>query len=170
MTYLVLLKRFEIWLLLGVVGGIFYFAFSPETTPVPEPAAEPESVVLTATLPEPEVEVPEEEAPEPALAVGAVRSEAAEGGDILAITLLARSLDGTELTMDEKTLKATTNGGAPVPRFFAPFRETPRISSEEPTEIELKFWLARGENETAADTLWLDFQGERTEAKIPGNG
>ncbi len=175
MTYLVLLKRFEIWLLFGIVIGILVFAFTPEDSPeVVQEVAEP--VVLTEAPPEEVVKVtpetPTEEPVEnaPALVVDQVRSEATKGGQIIAVTLSARSPNGKEHIVDEKTIRAMTDTGVSVPRFFAPFQTDQVIPAEDTTRFQLKFWLAESESSEPASFLWLDFQGEKTQAEIPENG
>lgn len=173
MTYLVLLKRFEVWLLLGVVAGILFFAFSPGEGPeIVEEEKAPDPVVLTDTLPEP-VKDPSGDEPvqeDPALVVDQVRSEATEGGRIIEVTLSARSTNGEEVVADENAIRAMTDTGVTVPRFFAPFQEVGVIHPDDATRLRVKFWLAETESSEPASFLWLDFQGEKTQAKIPGNG
>lgn len=179
MPLVVLLKRFEVWLLLGVVFAVLFFAFAPEkaaeeevveTGTETETKVDPEPVVLTQVLPEPKVDPPVEEKAPPALIVEEVHSESAEGGQIISLKLLARSLDGKEIVINDQALQVSTDTGASVPRFFAPFQGELVVATEEPTEVEVKYWLATGELDSAVNILWLDFQGEKTEAKIPGNG
>jgi hypothetical protein len=178
MPFLVLFKRIEIWLLLGVVIAILVFAFSSEESSVEEivqtePGSETEVAPEPAplqVLPEPVVEEPAIEEAPPALIVEDIRTEPTDGGKIIALTLRARSLDGEKIVINDRSLQVSTDTGATVPRFFAPFQNEPVITSEEPTEVEVRYWLATDPSDTVAKTLWLDFQGEKTEAKIPGNG
>src|SRR6056297_2805261 len=93
MNYLFLLKRFEIWMLLGIVVSLLVFAFQPveeETTDGEDSSGE---VVVEMTVdPGTGIEEPEEASPVPeALIVRDVRVEPTEQGRVVELTLLAHS-------------------------------------------------------------------------------
>lgn len=166
MSFLFLLKRFEIWLLLAVVVGLFFVAFSPEKVET-EVAGQKEIPVLLekkleVKLPEktdPETEEPKEE---PAFAIKEIKVHPDGGGKVVEVTLSGRAHNGQETPVDDDTLKAMTATGEPVDRFFEPFRETLTFYPDEASLITTRWWL-----EKPTDSIWLEFQGQRVEAVLP---
>lgn len=158
MNYLFLLKRFELWLLFGIVVALLIFAFQPVEDPIV--ADDPEEEVLSGTLQLPGVEKELQE--EPPFEVKKVAVESTEQGQVVAVTLLARAETETPIPINEKTLRATTGDGLPVPRFFAPFQDEQSLLPGEESMITVRFWLAE-----ASDSIWLDFQGARAKAVFP---
>lgn len=176
MSYLVLLKRFEIWLLLGVVAALIAFALQPSADEVadsgnPKTPKPVDPVVLVEDSPEENPETSEAPVEEPAsFQVDSVVAEPTEEGRIVEVTLLARSDTGSEVRADESRLRATTDEGREAPRFFEPFREDPIIPADEASLIQVRFWLESVPGQDPAKSLWLEFQGERTLAQIPEDG
>ncbi|MDF1861593.1 MAG: hypothetical protein P1U87_15360 [Verrucomicrobiales bacterium] len=173
MKYLVIFKRFEIWLLLAVIGFVFYSAFRPEEKE-PDPVVEvkqPVEVVPSIVKAE-RTDSPAEDAGESAVAekdllveevsiIGGGGLEPKEG-QVVEVTLLARSNSGKMVRVDESTLKAATDTGTPVAHFFEPFKREQMIRPDEPSLVTVRFWL-----EQPSPKMWLDFQGERTEVVLP---
>ncbi len=164
MPFLVILKRFEVWLLLAVVAALLVFAFLPEPEPAqPGQASRPTLSTPLASdegAPEPDAG-PENEAP-PAIALRDVRVLDSPGGLIVETTLAGRSPSGEDLVLDESNVSATTAEGETAPRFFEPFRETASLSGVEDSLATLRWWLARP---TAA--LSLDVGGTTIPVELP---
>ncbi len=159
MSFLVILKRFEVWLLLAVVAALFVFAFRSED---PLPADSPPQI---ATVPDGDLGAaadPLPETPEETVAVAEVIVTPTQGGVIVETTLSRRSPSGGELVLDESGVTATTDDGAPVNRFFEPFREPALLLASEDSVATLKWWLER-----PAEVLWLDLPGHRVKAVLP---
>jgi hypothetical protein len=161
MPLLVILKRFEVWLLLGVVLGSFAFALRPD----PARPAPADKGAMTAASPARTGEsLPAfaSEAPPETLTVEAVKVTQTDGGMIVELTLSGRSPTGEELTLDEVKVRATTGDGEPVNRFFEPFSPPPVLLASEDSVATLRWWLER-----PTDVLWLELNGERVKALIP---
>jgi hypothetical protein len=159
MPLLVILKRFEVWLLLAVVFALIAFAFRPEPQSLP-PGEKPGlplsgSTTENSSLPDPAV-------PDEAFAVDDVKVTPTKGGMIVELTLSGRSPTGADLTLDESSVSATTGEGEPVNRFFEPFREPAVLLASGDSVATLKWWLER-----PADVIWLDLEGERVKAELP---
>ncbi len=164
MPFLVILKRFEVWLLLAVVAALLIFAFLPE----PEPTQPGQAKRPTLSTPPASEKVetdpdaaPGDEAPA-AIAVRDVRVLDSPGGLIVETTLAGRSPSGGDLVLDESNVSATTAEGEPAPRFFEPFRETASLSGAEDPLATLRWWLVRP---TAA--LSLDIGGTTIPVELP---
>ena len=162
MSFLVILKRFEVWLLLAVVAALFVFAFRSEEPTAATPDRDPASAATphggdhrAATTP-----LPEE--PEETFAVEEVTVTPTQGGYIVETTLSRSAPSGGELVLDESGVTATTDDGAPVNRFFEPFREPALLLASGDSVATLKWWLER-----PADVLWLDLPGHRVKAVLP---
>lgn len=160
MQYLVIFKRFEIWLLLVLVAGLIWFAFRPEPDPL---GNQPKSVaVLIDNKGKEEKETPEESPKDEGLRVEEVKVLDSSGGKIVELTLLGSSDTGEDIVLDDSRLVATTSTGARLPLFFEPFRELAVLRTGEDSLVTLKYWL-----EGATDTIWLDFEGKRLQAELP---
>lgn len=161
MSFLVILKRFEIWLLIVVVAALFVFAFRPEESLPLSTESHPQAMALpngdngVATAPLPE-------APEETFAVEDVTVTPTKGGLIVELTLSRRAPSGGELILDESGVTATTDDGVPVNRFFEPFREPALLLASGDSVATLKWWLER-----PTDVLWLDLPGQRVKAVLP---
>ncbi len=148
---LALLKRFEIWMLFGLVGVALWWGLqAPEQLDevageAPAPGAEESGPAKDSTTPK----------ERPLFRVEEVRAVEPEGGGtLLEITVLGRS--GTEdlAILDEDTMVLTDGEGERVPRFFLPFDEAPTLDPVEESRASLKFWLAE-----PAGELRLSYQG-----------
>ncbi len=161
MPFLVILKRFEIWLLIAVVFALLAFAFRPEPGALPQADGDtPGGIVPGAGKGESAIPIPD--APEEAFAVEEVKVTPTKGGMIVELTLSGRSPSGTDLALDESSVTATTDEGEPVNRYFEPFREPALLLASGDSVATLKWWLER-----PADAIWLDLQGERVKADLP---
>lgn len=161
MPYLVILKRIEIWLLAALVTGLLIFAFQPE------PGSEEldESVATDSGL-ETELVNPGDPIPdpgkEPAFTIKDVTVTPSGQGMIVELTISGRSTSGSDITLDESTISATTREGEVVPFFFEPFRESTLLLASEDSLVTLRWWL-----EKPADALVLQLQGESITANLP---
>lgn len=161
MSFLVILKRFEVWLLFAVVAALFVFAFRSEEPP-PIQADSPSRAVVAPDEDHGAAADPLPETPEETFAVAAVIVTPTQGGYIVETTLSRRAPSGGELVLDESGVTATTDDGAPVNRFFEPFREPALLLASGDSVATLRWWLER-----PADVLWLDLPGHRVKAVLP---
>lgn len=159
MPFLVILKRFEVWLLAAIVIALLIFAFRPEP-------AGTEAAPVISTAENPAVTIPHEVAETPKVIEGItvrdVKVTGTKEGMIVELTLYGRSLSGKNIALDDTAITATTDEGEPVNRFFEPFRESPVLLASEDSLATLRWWLER-----PAGAIWLDFQGQRTKAALP---
>lgn len=164
MNYLFIFKRFEIWLLLGVVVALLIFAFQPveeEAVAINEEATEVIKAIKAIKVDEPlSAEVSEDEVP--GFKITEVKVEPTQQGQVVELTLLAQSKSEENLFVNEKTLKAKTDSGLEVPYFFEPFRLPQIVGPDEDSLVTVRLWLS-----SPAESIWLDFQGERAEAELP---
>jgi len=160
MPLLVILKRFEVWLLITVVFALLAFAFRPEARPLPDAGDKPsqrlpETIAGGTSLPDPAP-------PDKSFTVDEVKVTPTKGGRIVALTLSGRSPTGEDIPLDESSVSATTGEGELVNRFFEPFREPAALPASGDSIATLKWWL-----ESPTDVIWLDLQGERVKAELP---
>lgn len=154
MPFLVILKRFEIWLLAVVVFALIWFASQTEPTSV---VASPAVDALTVV----ESGIPAET--RPILQVQEVQVHTTKGGQVVDLTLSGRSPTGEDLVLNSSNVSAKTADGEVVNRFFEPFRESAVLLSDETTLATMRWWLAR-----PTDTLILSVGGETVKAELPG--
>ncbi len=161
MPFLVILKRIEIWLLAALVTGLLIFAFQPQ--PGIEEAAW-SSVPDSGSESEPHQQEDPVLTPEkiPSVSVKEVAVTPSGKGMIVELTISGRSTSGSELTLDESTISATTTEGEAVPFFFEPFRESTQLLASEDSLVTVRWWL-----EKPTDALVLRLQGEAITAKLP---
>lgn len=169
MPFLVILKRFEVWLLLGLVAGLVYFALQPPP-PLPgtsapgtgspvEAAAAPALVATSAKEPPSDAAVPDTT---PSLTVREVRVIPSSPGYIVETVISGGAARDSDLVLGEDHVRATTPEGQPVNRFFEPFHEVPVLSASGDSPAALRWWLP-----ASAPSLWIEIEGERIEAKLP---
>lgn len=158
MKYLVIFKRFEIWMLIAVVAALFVYVFRPEEAG--EVTADPVPVAIPGgDTPPAGGAAPEEKS---SFRVEGVEVTDAEGGRIVDVTLSARSTSGEKIPVNATTVAATTESGDEVRHFFEPFRESEFVHPDEPGLVTVRLWLRE-----PVSTIWLDFQGERAKADLP---
>ena len=160
MPLLVILKRFEVWLLIAVVFALLAFAFRPEARLLPDAGDKPskrlpETIAGGTSLPDPAP-------PDKSFTVDEVKVTPTKGGRIVELTLSGRSPTGEDIPLDESSVSATTGDGELVNRFFEPFREPAALPATGDSIATLKWWL-----ESPTDVIWLDLQGERVKAELP---
>jgi hypothetical protein len=163
MPFLVILKRFEVWLLVALVIALFVFAFRPEPaidSTGDASGGEPVQVIKTSTANDPTETAPEVTAE--TITVEEVKVTTSKRGIIVELTLSGRAPSGKDLTLDESSVTATTGEGETVNRFFEPFREPAVLLASGDSLATLKWWLER-----PAAIIWLDLQGERVKAVLP---
>jgi hypothetical protein len=153
MPLLVILKRFEIWLLVAVVSALIWFAFQTEpteivtATPIGSPATtEPESAPET----------------KPTLLIHEVQVHTTKGGTVVDLTLSGRSPTGEDLVLNSSNLSARTADGEVVNRFFEPFRESAVLLSDEDTLATTRWWLER-----PTEAIWIQLGEEKIKAVLP---
>jgi hypothetical protein len=167
MPFLVILKRFEVWLLLAIVVALIVFAMQP-----PPPLAgtvavatdpsgtqnQPPSVSLTDSRP-PSLPTP---AAAPSLAIREVRVTASSPGYIVETFIGGGSGRASDLVLSDDQVRATTADGQPVNRFFEPFQETPTLLASGDAVASLRWWLP-----SPVKSIWIEIDGERIEANLP---
>ncbi len=171
MAFLVVLKRFEVWLLLAVVAGLLLFALSPDGSDPPvaaqtDPTSSSSFTVSkdapSASESEAEAEAAADPAGEDGLRIESVAVLASGGGAIFETTLAGRSPSGENFVLDEGSVVATTESGEPVSRFFEPFRERSVLSAEGRSAATLRWWLPGG-----PEALWIEVGENRLRAEPP---
>lgn len=163
MLFLVVLKRFEVWLLLAVVAALIAFAFRSGTDG--EGAATEAPIVLAESLgtkPPPERPLNESQRTPETLRIGEVRMIPSEGGIIVETVLTGRSPSGTDLVLDEGAVSATNEAGEAVPRFFEPFREPETLLGEGDSLASVRWWLVNPEK-----SIWIAVGDRRLKADLP---
>lgn len=162
MSYLFILKRFEVWLLFGVVVVLLVFAFQPLEEEIVAGVEVAEDIPTGIVIGIADGDMEPEAAVEPeGFQITAVDVEPADVGQIIKLTLLARAKSEGPVFLNEDTLKASTEGGVPIPHFFAPFQKPQSVISNEDSLVTVKLWMAE-----SAEAIWLDFQGDRAKAEL----
>jgi hypothetical protein len=165
MPFLVILKRFEVWLLLAIVVALIAFAMQP---PPPLPgtvAVEPdlhakEKPPTHVSSPEPQT--PEVPAAAPSLAIREVRVTPSSPGYIVETFIGGGAGRSADLVLGEDQVRATTADGQPVNRFFEPFQATPTLLASGDSVASIRWWLP-----SPAKSIWIEIDGERIEATLP---
>lgn len=146
MPFLVILKRFEVWLLLGIVAALLAFALQPE--PLAEEPAGRDGAAVAGEAAGPDA--PREGGPAekvlenaPPFALLGVKLEESGGGWIVETRVAGRPTAGADLARDDASVTAATGSGEPVERFFEPFRETAPLRVGEDSVATLRWWLPR---------------------------
>lgn len=163
MPFLAILKRFEVWLLLAIVGALIVFASQP-APPLPGTVAmEPDPAERENHPPQltsPDLEKPGPPSSPPSLEVREVRVTPSSPGFIVETVIGGgRSAD---LVLGEDQVRATTADGQTVNRFFEPFQETPTLLSTGDSVASLRWWLP-----APAKSIWIEIDSERIEANLP---
>lgn len=159
MPLFVVLKRFEIWLLLAVVGVLIYVALQPVEPEVEEAPAPIATAVLPGVESKPSTEAAETPEDYPAVALDSITVKKSGEGSLVEITILARSTTDSEVS--DAAISAMTASGEPVERFFEPFRETAMLFPDEESLVTTRWWL-----ESPTESLWLEVQGQKIEAPL----
>lgn len=165
MPFLVILKRFEVWLLLALVAGLIAFALQPP----PEPESNqdrPEPPAVTTNLPP--LGSPAEGSDTPVVpsapfAIQEVRVTPSSGGHIVETLISGRAPGDKDLALDQETVRATTADGEPLPLFFEPFRERPVLLVSADSTASLRWWCPA----SAPTSLWIEIDNVRLQAEVP---
>ncbi len=161
MPILVVLRRFEIWLLVLLVTGLVIFAFQTEPSiEVPFGQEESETASIVTTEVANNSAQPSKSAN--SVSLREVKVIPSGNGRIVELTVAGRSTSGSDIALDESTVTATTGEGEVVPLFFEPFREPSHLLATEDSLATLRWWL-----ESPADTILLQVQGESIRAELP---
>lgn len=146
MPFLVILKRFEVWLLLGIVAALLAFALQPEPLAEEPVGADGPAIAGEAAGPGapagggPAEKVLEKASP---FALLGVRMEESGGGWIVETRVAGRPPAGADLDLDDASVTAATGSGEPVERFFEPFREAASWRGGDDSVATLRWWLPR---------------------------
>lgn len=164
MTFLVILKRFEVWLLLAIVIALVVYAFQP---PPPLPGSSTATSVIDAADAEPVSKDPANPAtgtpaPSPSLVVREVKMFPSSPGFIVETLIAGGSGRDKDLPLSDDQVRATTGDGQPVNRFFEPFQTTPVLLASGDGTASLRWWLP-----APTDSLWIEIGGERIQAELP---
>jgi len=165
MTFLVILKRFEVWLLLAIVVALIVFAMQPPpplpgTVVVePDPQAKEKPPMQ---VPSPDPPPPEAPAAAPSLAIREVRVTPSSPGYIVETLIGGGAGRTADLVLGDDQVRATAADGQPVNRFFEPFQETPTLLASGDSVASLRWWLPG-----PAKSIWIEIHGERIEANLP---
>ncbi|PAW65160.1 MAG: hypothetical protein B9S36_00800 [Verrucomicrobiia bacterium Tous-C2TDCM] len=167
MPFLVILKRFEVWLLLAIVAALIGFALQPppplpgsreigpeaspgEAQPLPVPLQGPQSDGIPAATTPPTARIRE------------VHVTPSSSGYIVETLISRVGGRATDLVAGEDQVRATTTEGQPVNRFFEPFQATPALLASGDSVSSLRWWLP-----APAESIWIEIDGERIEARLP---
>jgi len=157
MPYLVIFKRFEVWLLLSLLGGLFLYLIWPDgvgaaTAEVPGPSVSPAASVLedSAAPPRPKALV--------VTSVGRrdLAATPAQQGMILDLTLFGRTKGDGAVVLTEANLRVQDESGQVVPRFFEPFTPEATFVPEENREARIALWWSG-----SGEKLWVEWEGEK---------
>ena len=178
-------KRFEVWLLLFMIGAALWFVFQPPKEDVEEeiveapkkvepakavenPKAAPNPKSVAEVKPEPGKREPGKPKksvaapPKKSVPVSTDRFEIREanlvsegGGSVVEISLLGRN--EKPLNLEEPNVRLVAENGDQFERFFLPFDPAPVLDGEE-SVADLKYWV---EGDLKAEKLWLEIDGER---------
>lgn len=164
MPFLVILKRFEVWLLLAIVIALVVYAFQPP----PVPGSSPATAVVEDAPPDPDTkDIPanpsnEITEPSPALVVREVKMIPSSPGFIVETLIAGGTAREGDLPLTDDQVRATTADGQPVNRFFEPFQTTPVLLATGDGTASLRWWLP-----APTDSLWIEIGDERIQADLP---
>ena len=167
MPFLVILKRFEVWLLLAIVVALIVFALQPppplpgSVVAAPDPRGT-ETQPPSVSLPDPRTPPTPAPAAAPSLAVREVRVTPSSPGYIVETLIGGGAGRASDLVLGEDQVRATTADGQPVNRFFEPFQETPTLLASGDSVASIRWWLP-----APAKSIWIEIDGERIEATLP---
>ena len=157
-----ILKRFEIWLLLGLVVAAALWAVRAENEVVRGIAGPGKSA------PSDQREPPQPPLPDGLAAGGGPISikniqltPSTEGG-VLELTLLGRSGTGDPVVLTDDNVELLTSDGDKVFRFFTPFESDPVLSPDEASLIKMRFWLKE-----KTSVLWLSYLDQTIQVSVP---
>ncbi len=164
MPFLVILKRFEVWLLLAIVIALVVYALQPPPLPgtnpakpaIAEPRPENDPTVVAANPP---TGIP---ATSPSLVVREVKMIPSSPGFIVETVIAGGPGREKDLPLTDDQVRATTAEGRPVDRFFEPFRTPPVLLASGDTTAPLRWWLP-----APTDSLWIEIGDERIQADLP---
>lgn len=157
MPYLVIFKRFEVWLLLSLLGGLFLYLVWPDGVVAATVETSGPSDRVEAIAPEALSEPTETKT----LAVThvALRStgeSSTKQGTIIDLTLLGRSSGDSSVALTEENLRIQDESGQIVPRFFEPFAPEAMFVPDEDREARIAIWWSG-----TGEKLWVEWEGEK---------
>ncbi len=163
-----ILKRFEIWLLLGLMTGALVFALKPDP---PEGLAaedteqvESPEIAESPSLPA-AVETEEPTETEPLFRVEKVTVTPTQQGKIVDLTLFgqAEGSNPVDFNTDTNVISVMTESGDAVERFFLPFPQPAVMDAEERSMVSLKYWLRDDDTKI----LWVNIFNHKLKAELP---
>ena len=169
-------KRFEIWLLFGLMAAAVWFAMKadpgggidePLAATVEKPQTKGKSLAVSKPV-EKKLETPEinEEEEPPPFQVKKVAVTRTEQGRVIDLTLLGRAhnrVESLDLNADKDAISVVTDTGEEVDRFFHPFAEPAVLDAKEDSLVNLKYWLKSDD----AKLLWVSIGDHKFTAEIP---
>ena len=149
-----ILKRFEIWVLFGLVAAAVWWAFQTENEVVEkvdpdkgvvDPGNNIDSAGLAGHLKVKNVKViPDEE------------------GILVELTLQGRSGTDKAEILNHSNLEILTTEGDQIQRFYLPFESDQVLSPDETSLVTLKYWLKE-----KAEVLWLTYRDQTVKVELP---
>jgi hypothetical protein len=166
MPFLVILKRFEVWLLLAIVAALIGFASQPPPLPGGRVIGPEASRREAQPRPDPLQDlrndgIPAATAP-PKATIREVRVTPSSSGYIVETLISQGGGRAPEPVVGEDQVRATTTDGQPVNRFFEPFQVTSALLASGDSVSSLRWWLP-----APAESIWIEIDGERIEARLP---
>lgn len=178
-----ILKRFEIWLLLGLMAAALIFALRAETPVEAELGDSNESPPIrvaevfpdTVSAPVPDADKAEKlddekndagkKEAEPLFKVQNVKVTATQQGRVVDLTLLgqAKGPDPVDFNLNMDAISVTTESGDEVDRFFLPFPDSAVMDADEKSIVSLKYWLRDDDTKV----LWVKLFDHKLKAEIP---
>jgi hypothetical protein len=162
MPYLVIFKRFEVWLLLCLLGGLFLYLIWPDGVVAASVGKSGPAIRAEAPSPEPFSEI----APPKMFLVTAVGRREAAGaspkqGVILDLTLFGRTTAEESVVLTEANLRIRDESGQTVPRFFEPFAPEASFVPNEDREARVALWWTGN-----GAKLWVEWEGEKVPVEL----
>ncbi len=161
-----ILKRFEIWLLLGLMVGALVFALKSDPLQglagdEPDEEAKPNEIAVQAT----EVDTEKQPETEAVFSIEKVTVTPTQQGKIVDLTLLgqAEGTDSVDFNADVDVITVMTESGDEVERFFLPFPQPAVMDADEPSMVSLKYWL----RDSNAKILWVNIFDHKLKAELP---
>lgn len=162
MPYLVIFKRFEVWLLLSLVGGLFLYLVWPDGVVAATVATPGPSVSAEAKTPEHS----SEPSPPKTFVVTDVGRRGPAGppaqqGIIIDLTLLGRTTGEKSVVLTEANLRIQDESGQIVPRFFEPFATEATFVPGEDREAKIAVWWSG-----TGEKLWVEWEGKKVPVEL----
>ncbi len=143
MPFLAVFKRYEVWLLLLLIAGLFWLAFTP--SPVTGLTLSRGKVVKEdpKSGPTDNSATNDPSAPKPSIVLRDVHIEESSGGQIVETRLEGISPTGSDLRLDGSAVQAISGDGNRIPLFFEPFQKDAILTAHENRTVTLRWWMVK---------------------------